>query len=83
MPAKYNSELVDEKFRNVHKRIDGVHSEVDELEKLVKDEYTPISTTTNIDTRVKKFEGFWDWGIRLILAALIAGILAILGLGRQ
>lgn len=82
MPAKYNSELVDEKFRNVHKRIDGVHSEVDELEKLVKDEYTPISTTTNIDTRVKKFEGFWDWGIKLILGALIIAILAILGLGQ-
>lgn len=80
MPAKYNSELVEEKFRTVHKRIDGVSVEVDELEKLVKSDYTPKSTTTNIDTRVKKFESFWDWGIKLVLGVLIVAILAILGL---
>lgn len=83
MPAKYNNELVEEKFRNVHKRIDGVHDEVSELEVLVKSDYATKDTANGIDTRVKKFENFWDWAIKILLGALILGTLAILGLGQK
>lgn len=80
MPAKYNSELVEEKFKTIHKRIDSADKAVVDLEDLIKKEYTPMSTTNVIDTRVKKFENFWDWGIKIVLGAMILAILAIIGL---
>jgi tetrahydromethanopterin S-methyltransferase subunit B len=80
MPAKYNDDLIKEKFTNIHKRVDGVNTAVTDLEDLVKKEYTPMSTTNGIDKRVSKFEGFWDWGIKIVLGAMILGILAIIGL---
>jgi len=83
MPEKYNKELIEERFKNVHKRVDEVHSEVNELESLVKSDYTLVATTNGIDKRVSKFESFWDWAIKIILSALIIGTLAILGLGNK
>lgn len=87
MPAKYNSELIDEKFETVKNKISDVRGEVKEvenevtdLENLIKKEYTPLTTTSGIDKRVTKFEGIWDWGIKIILGSLIVGILALLGL---
>jgi len=73
---KPNYDLILEKVGNVKK-------DVDDLEKTVKAEYTPLSKTNEIDKRVTKFEGFWDWGIKLVLGALIIGILALLGLGAK
>lgn len=73
MPRKINIELIEDKIKNIRK-------DVDDLEDTIKKEYTPLSMTNGIDTRVKKFENFWDWGIKIILGALILGILAVIGL---
>ena len=70
---KINPELIMEKIKNVK-------DDVDELEEVVKKEYTPMVTTNAIDVRVKKFEGYWEWGIKIVLGALIVSILAIIGL---
>jgi tetrahydromethanopterin S-methyltransferase subunit B len=68
-----NVELINEKIQTVKK-------DVADLEDTIKKEYTPITVTNNIDTRVKKFESFWDWGIKIVLGAMIVAILAIIGL---
>lgn len=87
MSAKYNDESLNDKFETIKDKISDVRGEVKEvenevvdLENLIKKEYTPLTTTNGIDKRVTKFEGIWDWGIKIILGALIVGILALLGL---
>ena len=73
MPKAVNVELINEKIQTIRE-------DVDELEDTIKSEYTPLTTTNAIDTRVKKFESFWDWGIKIVLGAMILAILAIIGL---
>jgi tetrahydromethanopterin S-methyltransferase subunit B len=68
-----NVDLINEKIQNIR-------DDVDDLETTLKKEYTPLSTTNAIDIRVKKFESFWDWSIKIVLGALIVAILAIIGL---
>lgn len=68
-----NVELINEKIQTVKK-------DVADLEDTIKKEYTPLTVTNGIDTRVKKFENFWDWGIKIVLGAMILAILAIIGL---
>lgn len=68
-----NVELINSKIQNIR-------DDVDDLEDTIKKEYTPLSMTNGIDTRVKKFESFWDWGIKIVLGAMILAILAIIGL---
>lgn len=68
-----NVELINEKIQTIR-------NDVDDLEDTIKKEYTPLSMTNGIDTRVKKFESFWDWGIKIVLGAMILAILAIIGL---
>lgn len=68
-----NVELINEKIQTVKK-------DVADLEDTIKKEYTPLTVTNGIDTRVKKFENFWDWGIKIVLGAMIVAILAIIGL---
>lgn len=70
---KVNIDLINEKIGNIRK-------DVDDLENTIKKEYTPLSTTNAIDGRVKKFESLWDWGIKIVLGAIIVGILAVIGL---
>jgi tetrahydromethanopterin S-methyltransferase subunit B len=64
----------------INEKIQNIKDDVKDLEDTIKKEYTPLSTTNAIDTRVKKFESFWDWGIKIVLGALIVAILAIIGL---
>jgi len=73
MPKKINIELIEDKIKNIRE-------DVDDLEDTLKKEYTPLSTTNIIDTRVKKFESLWEWGIKIVLGAMIIGILAVIGL---
>lgn len=73
MPKTVNVELINSKIQNIR-------DDVDELEDTIKKEYTPLSTTSGIDNRVKKFENFWDWGVKLILGAIMLAVLAIIGL---
>lgn len=73
---KVNYELIQEKLNNVKE-------DVADLETTIKSEYTPLSYTKNLDKRVTKFEGLWDWALKIILGALILGTLAILGLGAK
>ncbi len=68
-----NVDLINEKIQNIR-------DDVDDLETTLKKEYTPLSTTTAIDTRVKKFESLWDWGIKIVLGAILLAILAVIGL---
>lgn len=68
-----NVELINSKIQNIR-------DDVDDLEDTLKKEYTPLTTTNAIDTRVKKFEGLWDWAIKIILGAMLVAILAIIGL---
>lgn len=68
-----NVELINEKIQTIRK-------DVDDLEDTIKNEYTPLTVTNGIDTRVKKFEGLWDWAIKIVLGAIIVAILAIIGL---
>jgi tetrahydromethanopterin S-methyltransferase subunit B len=68
-----NTELINEKIQTIRK-------DVNDLEDTIKKEYTPLTMTNGIDTRVKKFESFWDWGIKIVLGAMILAILAIIGL---
>jgi tetrahydromethanopterin S-methyltransferase subunit B len=73
MAKQVNIELINEKIQTIRK-------DVDDLDDTLKKEYTPLSMTNGIDTRVKKFESFWDWGIKIVLGAMIVAILAIIGL---
>lgn len=68
-----NVELINSKIQNIR-------DDVDDLEDTLKKEYTPLTVTNGIDTRVKKFEGLWDWAIKIVLGAMIVAILAIIGL---
>ncbi len=68
-----NVELINSKIQNIR-------DDVDDLEDTLKKEYTPLTVTNSIDTRVKKFEGLWDWAIKIVLGAMIVAILAIIGL---
>lgn len=68
-----NVELINSKIQNIR-------DDVDDLEDTLKKEYTPLTVTNGIDTRVKKFESFWDWGIKILLGAIIVAILAVIGL---
>lgn len=75
--------MVKEKHVNVElieSKIQNIRDDVDDLEDTIKKEYTPLTKTNEIDTRVKKFESFWDWGIKIVLGAMIIAILAIIGL---
>lgn len=80
---KVNIELIEEKFKNVHKRIDDADAAVADLEQTVKKEYTPLSSHNELKRTVGKFENFWDWGLKIVLGAIILGIIALLGLGGQ
>lgn len=68
-----NVDLINEKIQNIR-------DDVDDLETTLKKEYTPLSITNGIDTRVKKFESLWDWGIKIVLGAILLAILAVIGL---
>lgn len=71
--AKINVELIQSKIQDIR-------DDVDELEDTLKKEYTPLSTTEGIDKRVKKFEDYWDWALKIVLGALIVAVLALVGL---
>jgi len=81
MPKLPNIELIEEKIINVKKDVQHAQKSVDDLEQTVKKEYTPLIKTKEIDKRVGKFENFWDWAIKIILGAIILGIITLLGLG--
>lgn len=70
---KLNVELITDKIKILRE-------DVDELEDTIKKEYATINITNGIDKRVKKFEDYWDWGIKIVLGALIVGVLALIGL---
>lgn len=70
---RVNVELIESKIQNIR-------DDVGDLEDTLKKEYTPLTKTNEIDTRVKKFEGLWDWAIKIILGAMLVAILAIIGL---
>lgn len=72
-PPAVNVALINEKIQNIR-------DDVDDLEDTLKKEYTPLSATNAIDNRVKKFESLWDWGIKIVLGAILLAILAVIGL---
>lgn len=78
-----NIELIDEKFKNVHKRIDDADKAVDDLEEAIKKEYTPLSSHNELKRTVGKFENVWDLVMKTILVALVGGVLVLLGLGAK
>lgn len=80
MPKLPNIELIEEKILNVKKDVAHAQQSVDELEETVKKEYTPLSTTRQIEKDVDKFKNLWDWAMKIILGAMLVGILALLGL---
>ena len=80
---KINIELIEEKFKTFRKDVNIAQKSADDLEKLIKSEYATIKITDAISSRVSKFEGLWDWVVKLILGFLILGVLALLISGKQ
>lgn len=75
-----NWELIKSKMKNLKDDVRDLKDEFDDLEKTVKNEYTPLSTTRIIDSRVAKFESLWDWALKLVFGAIIISLLALIGL---
>lgn len=73
--------VLEDRVKNIGKEIDEVQEDLKSLKKEVKEEYTPKSTTSEIDGRVKKFEGLWDWFLKIVFGAIVLALLAIIGLG--
>lgn len=76
-----NIELIDEKIKNIKDDIKRLETDVEDFKKVIPNTYATISTTTGLDLRVKRFESFWEWALKIILGAILMGILTILGMG--
>jgi len=60
--------------------IDELKQETFSFYKNVKTDFTPLYLTDGINKRVEKFEGLWDWLIKIVFGVLVLGMLALLGI---
>lgn len=66
------------KVETIKEGLDSVAHDVIELEKTVKEEYTPMYKHNEIEKQVSKFEEYWNWFIKLIFGALTLAVIGLL-----
>jgi hypothetical protein len=84
MPDKSNLPIaiavIEEKITNIWREIADVRNDVQVVKNELYKDYATKNFVDGLDKRVSKGENIWDWGIKIILATLILGVLALLGL---